>query len=293
MVTFFDLDLFDFINFDGLLGRGESLWTDRTGSTMTSLPQLSEQHPDWSPEAYAIASQARVVSGNRLEELVVRLQRKSGRTKDQCWRFIIQRGLKRKTDHRRWSEDEVDDVREDLVKMSLEDVAAKLRRTPQAIRSMLRRRHLSMREIRCDRFSLESLSIALRIRKAEIQFWISEGWLQATVEMRGHKRSYTITPEALTQLYKRHLPQLLARGAPNLSLFQAYLQYCYSPQHTIGKQLLDVRRDKKERAAADAASGANAENGEDEDEDNEGEERYHLDIQADDGATTDSDPYSG
>jgi hypothetical protein len=32
-------------------------------------------------------------------------------------------------------------------------------------------------------------------------------------------------------------------------LTEAYVQYCYSPKHTVGEQLLAVRRDKRERAA--------------------------------------------
>ena len=35
----------------------------------------------------------------------------------------------------------------------------------------------------------------------------------------------------------------------NLAVFEAYVEYCLSPKHTVGKQLLDVRRDKRERAA--------------------------------------------
>jgi len=89
----------------------------------------------------------------------------------------------------------------------------------------------------------------LHVNKSEIHFWIRQGWLQAAVETSGKRQSYTVTPEALTLLYKRHLPDLLKRGIPNQSLFEAYLQYCYSPKHTVGEQLLDVRRDKKERAA--------------------------------------------
>ncbi|WP_263357694.1 hypothetical protein [Acidicapsa ligni] len=218
-----------------------------------------------------MAAQARVLSGNKLEELVVRLQRRTGRTKDQCWRFIIQHALKRSTDHRRWKDEEVEEVREELVRKSIEEVAKKLHRTPQAIRSMLRRHNLSLRDIRCDRFSIESLSVALRIRKTEIHHWIDVGWLQAAVEIHGSKRLYVITPEALSQLYKKHLPELLARGAPNLALFEAYLQYCYSPKHTLGSQLLDVRRDKKERAAFAALNDS------EEDEDDDGDsERYRF-----------------
>jgi hypothetical protein len=73
--------------------------------------------------------------------------------------------------------------------------------------------------------------------------------LQATVAVQGKRRAYTITPEALALLYKNHLPKVLSRGARNQALFEAYLQYCFSPKHTVGEQLLDVRRDKRERAA--------------------------------------------
>lgn len=279
--------MFDFLVFGGLYVEADF---SGHNSIMASVPNAAETKQDWSAEAYAIAALAKVVSGNKLEELVVRLQRHTGRTKDQCWRFIIQRGLKRKTDHRRWSESEIDDAREGLVNKSLDEVAAKLHRSPQAVRSMLQRYQLSLREIRCDRFSLESLSTALRVRKSEIQFWISQGWLQATVETHGRKRFYTITPESLAQLYKKRLPDLLARGAPNLSLFEAYVQYCYSPKHTVGSQLLDVRRDKKERAAY-AALGEDGEvdSEEEEDEDEEDEDRYFLDAQANGGFAGDGD----
>lgn len=60
----------------------------------------------------------------------------------------------------------------------------------------------------------------------------------------------------------------------NQSLFEAYLQYCYSPKHTLGEQLLDVRRDKRGRAAFAAAEAAARDPEEDDhdhdDEDDEG-----------------------
>jgi hypothetical protein len=92
-------------------------------------------------------------------------------------------------------------------------------------------------------------------RKAEIVFWIEQGWLQASIACRGKRRSYTITPEALMSLYKQHHADVLKRGIPNHALFEAYVQYCFSPKHTVGEQLLDVRRDKRERAAYAAAVG--------------------------------------
>lgn len=248
---------------------------------MTNQALSSKTALDWTPEAYTMAKQARVLSGDKLEGLVVRLQRHSGRKKDQCWRFIIQNGLKRSMDYRRCGDEEFDELREELIQNSVEEVARKHHRTPQSIRSLLRRRHLKLREIRCDLFSIESLSAALRIRKSEIHFWIDQEWLQTRVELHGTRRTYVITPESLNQMFKRHLPDLLARGAPNLSLFEAYVQYCFSPKHTLGTQLLNVRRDKKERASFDASTKKT--HGEDLEEDHEeDDERYGLDLEDDD-----------
>ena len=42
---------------------------------MATLPKLPERSCEWSPEALAMAAQAKVLSGNKLEQLVVRLQR--------------------------------------------------------------------------------------------------------------------------------------------------------------------------------------------------------------------------
>jgi hypothetical protein len=82
---------------------------------MATLPKLPERSPEWSAEAMAMAAQAKVLSGSKLEQLVVRLQRYSGRPKEACWRFIIQYGIKGRQDHRRWTETEFEIVREELV----------------------------------------------------------------------------------------------------------------------------------------------------------------------------------
>ncbi len=220
-----------------------------------------------------MAVQAKVLSGNKLEQLVVRIQRHSGRSKQECWRFVIQYGIKGRADQRRWTEAEIELVREELVKRSVEDIARRLDRTPKAIRNLLRRLRLSVRDIRCDQFSVASLASALRVRKEEILFWIEHKWLTASEVPRGTRHFYTITPEALIDLLKHHQADLLKRGLPNLSLFDAYVQYCYSPKHTSGEQLLDVRRDKREReafAAAMQGGQSNIEEDEDDELDDEG-----------------------
>src|ERR1700676_3932477 len=98
-------------------------------------------------EALAIAAQAKVLSGSKLEQLVVRLQRNTGKTKDACWRFVIQYGLKGRLDHRRWTDEEFDTLREGLVRFSLGEMAAKLHRTPSSLRRKLGGEGYSLRDI--------------------------------------------------------------------------------------------------------------------------------------------------
>jgi hypothetical protein len=235
-------------------------------------------------EALAIAAQAKVLSGSKLEQLVVRLQRHTGQTKQACWRFVIQYGLKGRLDHRRWTDEEIETLREGLVRFPLEEMAAKLHRTPNALRRKLEREGYSLRDIRCDLFSIDSLACAVRVQRSQVLSWIERGWLPATINRRGQKNQYTITPEALTYLYKNHLHDVLKHGIPNQSLFEAYVQYCYSPKHTVGEQLLNVRRDKRERAAYEQSQrlapgqteGHHRSDNEEQDE--EPEDRYRIAI---------------
>jgi hypothetical protein len=65
----------------------------------------------------------------------------------------------------------------------------------------------------------------------------------------------------------------------NLALFEAYVEYCFAPKHTVGEQLLDVRRDKKERAAFAMAGCDIPDEGEDDDEDDEEIDRqFHFEL---------------
>ena len=234
--------------------------------TVLPLPGLP---PKWGSEALALAEQARVLSGPKLAQLVRRLQRQTGRTHEECWRFIIKYGIKAEAGYRRWHPKELDDARELLTKYSVEEVAKRLNRSPKALRNALQRQQLSVREIRCDCFSLEALARALHVRRSEVFHWIEQGWLQATVTRRDNRNCYRITPEALATLYKHHLQELLKRRIPNHTLFEAYVQYCFSPKHTAGEQLLEVRRDKRERQAFAALQNGDTGVQESEEDDND------------------------
>jgi hypothetical protein len=60
------------------------------------------------------------------------------------------------------------------------------------------------------------------------------------------------------------------------------------PKHTIGTQLLTVRRDKRERAAF----AATQESGESEEEDDESEEGFCVSLDENMGFREDADTYS-
>ena len=105
------------------------------------------------------------------------------------------------------------------------------------------------------------------MRRSEIVSWVERGWLQATITKQPNRASYRITPEALSALYKHHLEELLKRRIPNHSLLEAYVQYCFSPKHATGEQLLDVRRDKREREAFAASQNGELSSQEDEEDD--------------------------
>jgi hypothetical protein len=239
---------------------------------MGSEKEVVRISPGWGPEALALAQQARSLSGDKLEPLVRRLQRHTGNSRESCWRFIVQYGLKGTIEHRRWTEQELEAAREELTKHSVEEVAKKLKRSAKALRCALQRNDLSVRDIRCDCFSVESLSRVLHVRKDEVLRWIKEGWLPAVTRSQGNRQSYSITPEGFAQLYKKHLHDLLkTRRLSNLSLFEAFYQYCYSPKHTVGEQLLDVRHDKRERAAYAVRDATGEPDKEEEDDDDHAE----------------------
>ena len=232
----------------------------------------------WGQEAQKLALQAQVLSGPKLDQLVRRLQRQTGRTREACWRFVLQFGLKSRDEHRRWSEEEIETLRETLSTRSVEEAGRILGRSPNAIRCALRRNSLKVKDIRCDCFSVVALARILRIRRSEIHAWIEKNWLEATTQLTGKRLTHIITPESFRALYTHHLRDLLEqKRVPNIALFEAFYNYCFVPKHTIGAQLLTVRRDKREREAfAEAQEG-----GELDDENDENEGGYRVSFGGD------------
>jgi hypothetical protein len=186
--------------------------------------------------------------------------------------------LNSRDEHRRWTEEEIESLREQLASHSVEETASILGRSANAIRCKLRRHDLKVKEIRCDCFSVEALARTLHVRKSEILAWIKDGWLEATAKLAGKRLTHIITPEAFRALYTHHLRDLLEqKRVPNVALFEAFYNYCFVPKHTIGTQLLNVRRDKREREAFAATQG----DGEVDDEDDENEGGYCISLGGD------------
>jgi hypothetical protein len=230
-----------------------------------------------------------VLSGFKLDQLVRRLQRQTGRSREACWRFVLQHGLKSRDEHRRWSEEEIETLREKLSTHSVEETARMLGRSANAIRCALRRNDLKVREIRCDCMSVHSLARILRVRKTEIHAWIEKKWLQAATQVNGKRLTHIITPEAFRALYSHHLHDLIEqKRIPNLALFEAFYNFCFVPKHTIGTQLLTVRRDKRERAAFAAMQ----ESGEGEEEDDGNDEGFRVSLGENMGFREDGETYS-
>ena len=68
----------------------------------------------------------------------------------------------------------------------------------------------------------------------------------------------------------------MKRGIRNQSLFEAYVEYCFAPKHTVGEQLLDVRRYKRERAAYAAMETRGLDDEEEDEEESDGDDEGKL-----------------
>jgi hypothetical protein len=110
---------------------------------------------------------------------------------------------------------------------------------------------IRIKELRCELFSINSLAAAMHVRKAEIVFWIDQGWLEAMKEGQGRTVASLISAEALQRCLREHLQDLQKRNIRSSATLAVFNQFCYVPKHTIGKQLLRVREAKREQAAYD------------------------------------------
>jgi hypothetical protein len=207
----------------------------------------------WPAEALELAKQARASNALRLEPLVRRLQRSTGKRKRDCVSLIL-RHLEQQPRPGAWTEEEIAQIRDLALSLSMEEIARKIGRSTEAVRGICKRKGIRLRELRCDFFSANSLAAEMHIRKQEIYYWIEQGWLEATRIEQNNSVSYKISPEALNKCLRTHLDKLQERNIRSAAILQVFREYCYVPKHTIGKQLLPVREAKREQEAYESAN---------------------------------------
>jgi hypothetical protein len=168
--------------------------------------------------------------------------------------ILIHRCVQQKPVRRSWTEEEIDQVRELLVANPIVVVARKVGRSTSSVKHLCSRQGIRIKKLRCDLFSINSLAAAMHVRKAEIVFWIDQGWLDATKEGQGRTVAYLISPEALQRCLREHLQDLQKRNIRSSTILAVFNQFCYVPKHTVGEQLLQVREAKREQAAYESAA---------------------------------------
>ena len=150
-------------------------------------PSPNRVRQSWSSEACALAQQARSLNFLKIEPLIQKLQQISGRSRRDCV-ILIHRCVQQKPLRRSWTEEEIDQVRELLVANPVDVVARKIGRSTSSVKHLCDSRGIRIKELRCDLFSINSLAAAMHVRKAEIVFWIDQGWLEVTKEGSGENR---------------------------------------------------------------------------------------------------------
>ena len=216
-------------------------------------PPPNRVRQSWSSEACALAQQARSLNFLKIEPLIQKLQQISGRSRRDCV-ILIHRCVQQKPLRRSWTEEEIDQVRELLVANPVDVVARKIGRSTSSVKHLCSRRRIRIKELRCDLFSINSLAAAMHVRKAEIVFWIDQGWLEVTKEGQGRTVAHLISPEALQRCLREHLQDLQKRNIRSSTILAVFNQFCYVPKHTVGEQLLQVREAKREQAAYESAT---------------------------------------
>ncbi|HTF72142.1 MAG TPA: hypothetical protein VK638_56685 [Edaphobacter sp.] len=63
-----------------------------------------------------------------------------------------------------------------------------------------------------------------------------------------------ISPDALQKCLRTHLDELQKRNIRSAAILSVFREYCYTPKHTIGEQLLQVREAKREQEAYESAN---------------------------------------
>jgi hypothetical protein len=213
----------------------------------------------WSKEArdlvaeYVRKMQAGLVEGDvenrQLRKLITALAALTGNPRQSCSRFARQLGVTSKQTYQEWTRSEQQRLL-DLISLNPANEVAKLmRRSPGAIRQMLRRLGANAQMGR-DWFTMFTLAQALHISPEQVQKWINSGWLKCRIVDTGKLRKQVIDADEFARFCKEHRTEIVGRrlSAERLEFVRTFV---FPPSHT---ELLPVRESKKERAAYDIQS---------------------------------------
>jgi hypothetical protein len=113
-----------------------------------------------------------------------------------------------------------------------------------------------------------------------------ERTLTSSISIKGKRKSYIITPEALAVLYKNHLPKILARG----SVIKFFLRLIFNTAFRLSTRLASsywmcvvISVNGPAYAVLNRSSQDNEEDNAEEDD-----EEYPIDLEADIADGTDS-----
>lgn len=189
-------------------------------------------------------------SGNELGVLVTRLVEVSGNPRDACWRFLRQSGIVGKRAYGQWPERAQQKLLDLIAVQPLPEVAIAMRRSPGSIRSMLYRLGASAR-MGQDWFTKYTLAEALHTRVEEVQRWITLGWLKCRVVQTGKLQREIIDADAFSEFCKGHSREVVGRRL-NIDRLNFVKDFVFPPSHA---ELLQVRENRKERAAYEEQMG--------------------------------------
>ena len=88
----------------------------------------------------------------------------------------------------------------------------------------------------------------MHVGKAEIGYWIDQGWLEAVRKDQGRRTCYNISPEALQRCLREHLAELQKRNVRSSTILAVFNQFCYVPKHTVGNNFSRCAKPSRSRA---------------------------------------------
>ena|ERR1700746_285727 len=228
---------------------------------MSLEPRKKGSHSYWGPEArLLISNYVNDVRSHRIEEqvqrseaqkLITKLVELTGNSRQACWRFIRQHGVKKKGAYKEWTRSDQQRLLDLIAVNPPIEVARLMRRTPGSVRAMLHRLGASAQMGR-DWFTIYTLAEALHVRATEVQRWIQKGWLTARTVQTGRLKKEIIYANDFAKFCKTYRSVVVGNRL-NTDRLDFVHNFVFPPSHT---ELLPVRESKKERAAFDVLVAA-------------------------------------